>query len=104
MTHIYTFVRKDLTAEQKIVQIGHVCFEAGKQFTDPSGISSLVLLESRDENDLLEIGKTLDEKGIDYYIFFEPDFDTGYTAICTRPVREKERSIFKKWKLFKNTD
>jgi hypothetical protein len=34
-SYIYTFVRKDLSPEQRIVQIGHACYEAGKQFQDP---------------------------------------------------------------------
>lgn len=104
MSHIYTFIRKDISPEQRIVQIGHACFEAGKRFMNPPGISSLILLEAQDEQDLLEIGKKLDERGIDYYMFFEPDFGMGYSAICTRPLGERERSFFKKWKLFKHTD
>jgi hypothetical protein len=46
MSYIYTFVRKDISPEQKIVQIGHACYEAGKRFQDNLGISSLILLEA----------------------------------------------------------
>jgi len=34
MSYIYTFIRKDLSPEQRIVQIGHACYEAGKLFND----------------------------------------------------------------------
>lgn len=45
-SYIYTFIRKDISQEQKIVQIGHACYEAGKKFKDENGISSLILLEA----------------------------------------------------------
>ena len=103
MSYIYTFIRKDLSPEQRIVQIGHACYEAGKQFQDTQGISNLVLLEAEDENDLMEISAKLENRGIEHYTFHEPDYDTGYTAICTRPITDdRERSFFKKWDLFKH--
>jgi len=105
MSYIYTFVRKDLSPEQKIVQIGHACHEAGKRTPD-KGISSLVLLAAENEQDLKNIAEELDMKGIDHYAFFEPDFGPmGYTAICTRPISEKrEQRLFRKWKLYKHAD
>ena len=103
-SYIYTFVRKDLSPEQRIVQIGHACYEAGKQFQDPQGISNLVLLGAQDEDDLKNIAMKLDIRGIEYYMFYEPDYNTGYTAICTRPITEdRERSFFRKWDLFRHT-
>lgn len=105
MSYIYTFIRKDLSPEQKIVQIGHACHEAGKR-TEDKGISSLVLLAVENEQDLKNIAEELDMKGIDHYAFFEPDFGPmGYTAICTRPIVEKrEQRLFRKWKLYKHAD
>lgn len=105
MSYIYTFIRKDLSPEQKIVQIGHACHEAGKR-TEDKEISSLVLLAAENEQDLKNIAEELDMKGIDHYIFFEPDFGPmGYSAICTRPIAEKrEQRLFKKWKLYKHAD
>ena len=100
-SYIYTFIRKDISPEQRIVQIGHACYEAGKMFDDEYGISNLVLLEAEDEKDLMNIAKKLDIRGIDFYIFHEPDFNMGYSAICTRPiVCDRERNFFKRWDLF----
>ena len=105
MSYIYTFIRKDLSPEQRIVQIGHACYEAGKLFNDNQGISSLVLLEAQNEEDLKSIAKKLDIRGIEFYMFYESDYDTGYTALCTRPITDdRERSFFKRWNLFKHTD
>lgn len=103
MSYIYTFIRKDISPEQKIVQIGHACFEAGKRFQEPYGISSLILLEAEDERDILQIVQKLNEKGIEHYVFFEPDNNMGYSSICTCPIEDpRQRKFFKKWKLFKH--
>jgi hypothetical protein len=102
MSYIYTFIREDLTPAQKIVQIGHACYEAGKLFQDKEGISSLILLSAKDEEDLMFIAERLEMRGIDFYMFYEPDFGMGNSAICTRPITDKrERSFFKRWDLYK---
>jgi hypothetical protein len=101
--YIYTFIRDDLSHAQKIVQLGHATYEAGQVFEKPSEIASLVLLHANDETDLLSIAEKLDEKGIEYVMFYEPDI-SSYTAICTRPVYTKnERSFFKRWELYSHT-
>lgn len=99
--YIYTFIRRDLSHEQKIVQLGHATWEAGQVFDRPSKTASLVLLSAENEHDLKSIARKLDGKGIDYHMFYEPDYDTGYTAICTRVVTdERERAFFRKWELY----
>lgn len=101
-SYIYTFIREDLSPEQKIVQIGHACYEAGKKFGNED-IPNLVLLSVKDEKDLKSIFRKLDSRGIEFCVFFEPDI-SSFTAICTRPITdEKERSIFSKWDLYKHT-
>jgi len=101
MSYIYTFIREDISPEQKIVQIGHACHEAGKRTTDRE-ISSLILLSARDQEDLEDIAMKLDGKGIEFYMFYEPDNGMGYSAICTQPISDLEsRNFFRKWKLFR---
>lgn len=101
--YIYTFIRADLSHAQKIVQLGHATYEAGQKFEKPSEIASLILLHANDEDDLLRIATDLEEKGIEFVMFFEPDTDS-YTAICTRPVySKKERSFFKNRDLYSHT-
>jgi len=51
-SYIYTFIREDISAAQKIVQTGHACYEAGKLFKDANGISNLVLLSAKNEDDI----------------------------------------------------
>jgi hypothetical protein len=106
MSYIYTFIRRDLSPEQKIVQLGHACHEAGKllKHEEHKETSSLILLEAKDEKDLKSIARKIDCAGIDFSIFFEPDNDMGYSAICTRPIiSDRERRFFSKWDLYRNT-
>lgn len=112
MSYIYTFIRQDISPEQRIVQIGHACYEAGKMFRDNLGISSLILLPAKNEVEIKSIIRQLDRRGIEHYAFFEPDDNVltgktmGYSAICTRPIMddERERAFFRKWELFVHTD
>ena len=106
MSYIYTFIRKDLSPEQKIIQIGHACYEAGKHFQDRCGISSLILLSAKDEKDLLDISYQLDCRGINFYMFYEPDFGPmGHSALCTAPISERNiQNFFKRWKLYRHAD
>jgi len=41
------------------------------------------------------VKERLERKGIDHYMFDEPDHGTGYTSIATRPVySSKDRKVF----------
>jgi len=43
----------------------------------------------------------LKHQDIDHHMFYEPDYDTGYTAICTEPIYGDARKLFRKYKLWK---
>lgn len=102
MSYIYTFIRRDISDEQKIVQIGHACHEAGKRAAHDKRIPSLILLEAKDEEDIMDIGMKLDGRGIGFYTFHEPDNFIGYSAICTEPIEDgPDRDFFKRWDLFR---
>jgi hypothetical protein len=106
MSYIYTFIRRDLSPEQKIVQLGHACHEAGKllKHEENQETSSLILLSAQNEKELKSIARKIDCAGIDFHMFYEPDYDTGYTAICTRPIiTERERRFFSRWDLYRDT-
>jgi len=106
-TYIYTFIREDISPAQKIVQLGHACHEAGKLLNqwEHKHTSSLILLSAKDEDDLLDIAARIDRAGILFCMFYEPDNNMGYSAICTRPVSStRERAFFQKWDLYKPAD
>lgn len=101
--YIYTFIRDDLPYEQKIVQLGHATWEAGLVFEKPQKTASLVLLHAKNEDDLLNIAAQLENKGIEYVMFFETEINEC-TAICTKPIISKERNFFKKFNLYKESN
>jgi hypothetical protein len=104
-SYIYAFIRQDISPEQRIVQVGHACYEAGKLFNDDHGISSLILLPAKDEDDIKDIAYRLGMRGIDFYAFFEPDNNMGISALCTHPITSKaDRRFFRKWSLFKDKE
>lgn len=110
-SYIYCFIREDISPEQKIVQLGHACHEAGKllpsaEFKEPS---TMILLSASNEADLKMISRKIDCAGIDHSMFYEPDpmsngRTMGYSAICTRPIfTDRERTFFRKWDLYRHT-
>jgi hypothetical protein len=106
-SYIYTFVRRDISPEQRIVQLGHACHEAGKLLSrvEYPHVSSLILLSAENEDDLKSIARKIDCAGIDFHMFYEPDNSMGHSAICTRPViSNRERVFFRKWDLYRHGD
>lgn len=99
--YTYLFIRTDLSAPKQIVQASHAAHNAGTRFGDHS---HMVLSGAKDERQLLKIAEYLDGREIDYEIFHEPDYDTGYTAICTRPLKGEERSAMKRFSLLREPE
>jgi hypothetical protein len=103
MNNPYTYVilRKDLPPVQWIVQASHAALEAGFRFDQPEQTSYLILLEVASEKELNSASKMLRKRCIDHHKFFEPDYGTGFTALCTRPILDAtEQNYFKRWNLF----
>ena len=61
----------------------------------------LIYLEVKNEETLRQFCSKLDEEGIFYSAFHEPDKNNELTAICCEPVSGIRRKIFKKLQLFK---
>jgi len=99
---MYIFLRKDIDSTYQIIQAGHALFEHAHTLNEkPSDISSFCLLEAKDEDDLEKIASELEMKNINFTMFHEPDYDTGYTAIAAGPIYGNERKKFRKYRTFK---
>lgn len=88
----------------QLVQACHACLERGFSLPDnkkPNTTSFLVLFSAKDEDDLKKKADYLDMHNISYEMFNEPDYDTGFTAICTEPIYNEQRKLFSKFKLWK---
>jgi hypothetical protein len=79
----YVFVRKDIPLADQLVQVGHVCLEAGTILGPASGTPSMVLLQLNNLEHLKETKVYLECNGIKFTVFNEPDDNMGETAICT---------------------
>lgn len=105
--YIYVMVRKDLPMADQVVQVGHVCFDAG-HYWGKDGVH-LILLQVKDENELLEWSYYLKDAEIKHTVFYEPDpaeeinnEPMGNTALCTEPLHGKRKDIFRncpKWEV-----
>lgn len=98
--YTYCFIRKDLPKHYQIIQACHATQEITKSTEHPDQTCHFILFEAKDEDQLTEIKMKLDDKGIDSHMFHEPDYDTGFTAICTEPIFGKDRNFFRKFKMF----
>lgn len=97
MEYTYCFIRKDIPIHAQIIQTAHACLQSDK----PKTVNSIVLFEVKNEDHLIQTNEYLKDRGIKTYMFFEPDYDMGYTAIATEPIsNEKDRAIFKRFKMW----
>ena len=101
--YVYVLVRQDISLEQQFVQAGHAALEAGFRFQKPlHDTASLIMLQVKDMPSLHAAAEELACNGIDYHMFFEPDFGPmGHSAIATRPQYGAERKHLRKYPLLR---
>lgn len=93
--YMYLFARTDLSHQQQIVQTAHAAALIGERY---HGNTYAVLCGAKSEDHLHIISDYLEQVGIAYALFFEPDLNS-YTAIATEPLQGKRRGAMKKFKL-----
>jgi hypothetical protein len=83
------------------VQVAHACIEAAKAFLDNTlDHPHLVVVGINDESRLFKCAFKLENAGIRFKMFFEPDRNDGeYTALATEPVFGETRNIFRNYTL-----
>ncbi len=96
--YMYVFLRTDIPFVNQIVQAGHACTLAGRDFQIPDD-TNLVLLEVENESKLVNAARWLEKNKINYRMFYEPDFPVGNTAIATGPICESLKPLFRGFKL-----
>jgi hypothetical protein len=110
--YYYCFLRKDLypfgpeNPAYLIIQASHACFEMARRLPAPAPgeqPASMVLFEVANEEELFQTYRYLKFNGLieneDFHVFFEPDHETGFTAICTRPFEGRQK-MFNDFQLF----
>lgn len=101
---MYIFIREDLDHAYQIVQAAHATHQAGIRFGSTQLPTHFVLIGAKNEMALEKIAMQLEELGIEFEMFFEPDHNTGFTAIATRPLYGDERKPFRKFNIYKGAE
>lgn len=98
--HAYIFVRQDLSPEQQLIQFGHVACALGKSLPDhvcPHKLN-FVGIGVKNEAHLVKSSLNMDDNGIEYVVFREPDIGDEITAVASLPVTGAQREAFRKYK------
>ena len=100
--YTYIFVRQDISIEQQMVQVGHVCMKMGYYLplADPDK-THFVLVGVRNEEALEAIKDILEAFDYEYSMFTETYPKPHKTAIATYPVKEHDKGVLKAFNLLK---
>jgi hypothetical protein len=97
----YVIVRTDLAIATQMVQVAHACITAGNRFP-LAAHHHLVFLGVASEPVLQDTASSLARDGVDHALFFEPDENVGYTALCTGPVIGENQRLFRRFRLWRH--
>lgn len=98
--YCYVFIRTDIPVSDQIVQVGHVCLDAGKKFNPPEH-THMVVCKVSNFMELEKVHHLCQQNNIATEKFYEPDDGMGHTGICTQPIYGNTRSIFKRYRLWR---
>jgi hypothetical protein len=93
----------DIPIADQIVQVGHACLEAGFKFRKPNETVNLIVLSVDSEIHLLTSAEKLGVRGIQLFLFHEPDDQMGFTAACTEALNVTYRREFRDFPLWKSS-
>jgi hypothetical protein len=91
----YIVCRRDMTPSYQAVQSAHAAMEMGFRTMTPGGPVHIVLLGISNQEELLELADKLQRENVKFELFYEPDYETGYTALCTYPMEGKVKALGK---------
>jgi len=103
--YVYGFVNTELDSAQRAIQFGHAVLQMMHDLPDQvqqgradpiNKTPNFVLFGIIGEKGILETAKLLDLEvsSVPFTLWYEPDHDLGYTAICTVPIRGVIREAF----------
>lgn len=94
--YVYVLVRSDLSVSQQAVQAIHAGMAAVHKYGGLTDETRLAMLDVKDEDELKRYAEKASEAGLDFEVFWEPDNNTGWSALATAPISRKQGKIFKK--------
>lgn len=84
------------------MQASHACIESAKAFLNDEH-PHLVVLGVKGEQQLHNSARKLDQAGVRYRIFIEPDRNDEATAIATEPITGERRRLFRNYRCLGDT-
>lgn len=104
--YVYVVIRTDIPVEHQITQACHAALEIGFDHSRPQGPPvHLITLAAQDAEDLCRQAERLEQAGIDYHLFSEPDEQNGavlgHTALASVPIQGAHRRLFSRRPLWR---
>lgn len=108
--YTYVIVRKDLPVYYQIIQAGHAIQEMMLGLheldseTNKIRKNYMCLLEVKNEQELMRAYSWIESCGINCHMFYEPDYETGYTAVASEPIPwddVESRKVFDRFRMYK---
>ena len=95
--YCYVVVRRDLSYSQQAVQAIHASIEAARYslITAEQVHPHVILCGVKNAQKLIGLSYKLDQAGIRYRAFFEPDLNNEITALATEPIAGCDKQLFK---------
>lgn len=102
-SYVYLFVRQDIPIQQQIIQSNHATLMMAS-IRPFEGTPNLVLIGVPDKDFLSQIEKKLSDFAIPHYCWNEPDYDIGFSSICTAALYGEARNPLRFYSLWKQPD
>lgn len=102
--YTYVVVRKDIPHVYQIIQAAHAVQEQALKFPTPTGgTNHMVLLKAKDADQLMTHTVSVRDKDINMLLFYEPDYDTGFTAAASEPLHKDDprRAAFRALEMYR---
>lgn len=98
--YVFIFVRQDISIPQQLVQSNHATISM-TSLQPVEGTPNLVLIGVPDVHALELVSGELSFHDIDHYCWHEPDWDMGFTAICTQPMTKEQKEFLSGYRTWK---
>jgi hypothetical protein len=98
--YLFVAVRRDIPPADQMVQVAHAAFEAGQRWHADRETCHLILLSVPTQAALIDLAIRCEARGIGCVVFDEPDDHMGFTALCSEPLRDHRRRLFRRYPLW----
>ena len=100
--YLYAITRRDLSPIYAATQASHAIFAASQALHDSNSEQPhFCICTAKDEDSLRNAAQNLEQLGIRFTAWYEPDLDNQLTAIATECIYGEQRKHFNHFQLLK---